>query len=555
MNIIKKLFGQKEQEGSDMPDAPAEQDWFLPEKSREQLKALFVDLVHPVNLHIFTLPGSGDVFNEYLTRFSTDLSKVSEKIILHQHRIGDETARKLSVTYSPTVLLEPERYRIRFVGAPMGEEGRSFLAALLMVSQRDSGLAQASRDMLQTLTEERTVKVFVSPTCPYCPPQAVNAFRCAVERPDMVSAWCIETGQMVELAQRFNVGSVPHTVFNDKLTVLGLEPESRFVAEMIELKDMQAALLAPKHQPGETVHVDCLILGAGPAGLTAGIYAGRAGMKTLILEKGTIGGQVSVTPVVENYPGFTSIPGLALMEVMAAQARQYCEILPEEPISLSAGVSGVSARTASIAIEAKILLIATGAKWRKLEVPGETEYFGHGVNYCATCDGYLYKGRTVLVVGGGNTALTDALYLKNLGVNVAVVHRRDEFRAEKHLVDSVNRENIPLHLNSVVDAIVGDVKVTAVKARSVTTGEVKEIPTDGVFIAIGETPNSEVAARLGCALTPEGTIVVDANMRTNVPHVYAAGDVTGGVRQIITAVGQGGTAALKIFEELAKERS
>ncbi|KAF0233836.1 MAG: thioredoxin reductase [Desulfovibrionaceae bacterium] len=554
MNILKKIFGQQEEEGSDMPDAAPEQDWFLPEKSREQLKALFVDMIHPVNLHIFTLPGTGDVFNEYLRRFSTDIARVCDKIILHQHRIGDDTARKWAATYSPTVLLEPERYRIRFVGAPMGEEGRSFLAALLMVSRRESGLTDATKDILKALDEERIVKVFASPTCPYCPPQAVNAFRCAVERPDLVSAWCVETGQMVELAQRYNVGSVPHTVFNEKLTVLGLEPETRFATELVTLKDMQAELLAPRHQPGETVRVDCLILGAGPAGLTAGIYAGRAGLKTLILEKDTIGGQVAVTPVVENYPGFSNIPGLALMEVMAAQARQYCEILPEEPLSLSAGEAGVMAGTASITIEAKVLLIATGAKWRKLEVPGETEYFGHGVNYCATCDGYLYKGRTVLVVGGGNTALTDALYLKNLGVNVALVHRRGEFRAERHLIDSVERENIPLHLNCVVEAILGDVKVTAVKTRSVTSGEVTDIPTDGVFIAIGETPNSEVAARLGCALTPEGNIVVDADMRTNVPHVYAAGDVTGGVRQIITAVGQGGTAALKIFEDMAKEQ-
>ena len=537
-----------------MADETNQQDWFLPEKSREQLKKLFEELAHPVNLHIVTLPGTGDVFNEYLRRFTTDLSRVSDKIILHQHRVGDEAARQWQVTHSPTVLLEPERYRIRFVGAPMGEEGRSFLEALLMVSRRESGLSEASKAMLEGLDGERIVKVFASPTCPYCPAQVVNAFRCAVEKPELVSAWCVEIGQMYELAERYNVGSVPHTVFNEKLTVLGLEQESRFVAELVSLKDMQAVLQAPKHKPGDTVRVDCLILGAGPAGLTAGIYAGRAGMKTLILERETIGGQVAVTPVVENYPGFSNVPGLALMDIMAAQARQYCEILPEEPVSLSVSGAGVTAQTASITIEAKALLIATGAKWRKLGVPGETEYYGHGVNYCATCDGYLYKGRTVLVVGGGNTALTDALYLKNLGVNVSLVHRRGEFRAERHLADSITRENIPLHLNSTVEAILGDVKVTGVRLKSVTTGEVKEFPTDGVFVAIGETPNSEVAARLGCALTPEGNIVVDADMRTNVPHVYAAGDVTGGVRQIITAVGQGGTAALKIFEDMARER-
>lgn len=536
-----------------MNDEAVQHQWYLPEKSREQLKTLFKELVHPVNLHLFTLAGTNDLFNEFLLRFAADLAHVSDKILIHQHTVGDEKAREWKVTHSPTVLVEPERYQIRFVGAPMGEEGRSFLEALLLASKRQSGLSEESKSLLKELTEERTVKVFVSPTCPYCPAQAVNAFRCAVERPGTVQAWCVEIGQMPDLAERYGVGSVPHTVINEKLSVLGLEQELRFVAELVSLKDAQSLLSAPRHKPGETAEVDCLILGAGPAGLTAGIYAGRAGLKTIILERETIGGQVALTPVVENYPGFANIPGIALMEVMAAQARQYCEIIQEEAQRVSAGPGGVTAETSTLKIKAKALLIATGAKWKKLEVPGEVEYFGHGVNYCATCDGYLYKGRKVLVVGGGNTALTDALYLKNLGVDVSIVHRREEFRAERYLVDSVKRESIPLHLNCTVEAILGDVKVNAVTIKDVTTGKSDQVKTDGVFVAIGETPNSEVAARLGCRLNQDGNVEVDARMRTNVPRVYAAGDVTGGVRQIITAVGQGGTAALSIFEDLQKK--
>ncbi|WP_243359386.1 FAD-dependent oxidoreductase [Fundidesulfovibrio terrae] len=534
-----------------MSEKAKEHQWYLPEKSREQLRELFKELVHPVNLHLFTLKGTNDLFNEFLSRFVDDLAFLEPRIKVHRHTVGDDASRSHKVTYSPTVLVEPERYHIRFVGAPMGEEGRSFLEALLLTSKRASGLSDESKSVLETLEEEREVKVFVSPTCPYCPAQAVNAFRAAVERPDKVRAWCVEIGQMHELADRYGVGSVPQTNFNEKLNILGLEPELRFVGELVLLKDMQAMLEAPRHKPGETVEVDCLILGAGPAGLTAGIYAGRAGLKTIILEKATIGGQVALTPVVENYPGFANIPGITLMEVMAAQARQYCEIIQEEPVSLSATKDAIEARTASLAVKAKALLITTGATWKKLDAPGEAEYFGHGVNYCATCDGYLYKGRTVLVVGGGNTALTDALYLKNLGVDVSIVHRRGEFRAERYLSDTVGREKIPTYMNSVVEAILGDVKVNAVALRDTVTGGTKKVKTDGVFVAIGETPNSEPAARLGCRLTEEGNIVVDSRMRTNVPRVYAAGDVTGGVRQIITAVGQGGTAALSIFEDLA----
>lgn len=533
--------------------APAGYKWFLPADSRKQLTTLFSSLVNPVNIHVFTSAGVNDAYNDFILKFVDDLAHLTDKILFRPHLLGGDEALKRGVTQSPTILIEPDTYDIRFLGAPIGEEGRSFIEAVLMVSLRQSGLSKNGKELLATLTEKRTIKVFVTPTCPYCPPQVVNAFRAAMERPDTVSAWCVESSQMQELAERFNVGSVPHTVFNDSLAVLGQEPELRFLAELISLKDAGSLLSRPTHKPGETLTVDVAILGAGPAGLAAGIYAGRAGLKTVIIERENIGGQVSLTPVVENYPGFASIPGVTLMEVTAAQARQYCEIIQEPPQSVTAGQAGVTVTTPTLKIEARALLLATGATWKKLGAPGEEQFFGHGVNYCATCDGYLYKDRKVLVVGGGNTALTDALYLKNLGVAVSLVHRRAEFRAEKFLQESVQRAGIPLFMECSVEAILGEKKVAAVRLSNLKTRATQDVPADGVFIAIGEIPNSEVAARLGCELTEEGNILVDAHMRTNVPRVYAAGDVIGGIRQIITAVGQGGTAALTIFEDLAKE--
>jgi len=487
-----------------------------------------------------------------MLRFARELARLTDKITVREFSVDSPEAREKGVSHSPTVLVAPDRYRIRFVGAPMGEEGRSFLEALILASRRESGLSALSRQVLKDLKEDRLAKVFVTPTCPYCPAQAVHAFRCAIERPDKVEAWCVEIGQIQDLADRYGVGSVPHTNFNDKFSVLGMEPEARFVGELVLLKDMQEMLAKPKHSPGETVEADLLILGAGPAGLTGGIYAGRSGLKTVILEKGAIGGQVSVTPVVENYPGFANIPGITLMEIMAAQARQYCEVILEAPMSVEAGPDGFTAVTASLTVKARALLITTGATWKKLGVPGEDQYFGRGVNYCATCDGYLYKGKKVLVVGGGNTALTDALYLKKLGVDVSLVHRRGEFRAEKHLQESVKSEGVNLMMESEVEAILGDVKTKAARIKNTRSGRTEEVATDGVFVAIGETPNSDVAEKLGCKLTPEGNIVVDDRLRTSVPGVYAAGDVTGGVRQIITAVGQGGSAALAVFDDLAK---
>ncbi len=554
MNILNKIISALTDRKHPMPEEHQEHTWYLPEKSREQLGTIFREMQEPVNLHVFTQKGVSDLYNEFLLRFLDDVVHLSDKITLHRHALGDEAAQAHGVTYSPTLLVEPERYRLRFVGAPIGEEGRSFLEAVLLASRRSSGLTDESKARLAKLEEPRSAKVFVTPTCPYCPGQVVNAMRCAVERPDLIEAWCVETSQITELGLRYNVGSVPQTVFNEKLSVLGMEPEARFVEELITLQASEQAVTSHVHAPGETLRVDCLILGAGPAGLTAGIYAGRAGLSTLILERGMLGGQVSLTPVVENYPGYVNVAGLALIEIMAAQARQYCEIIQEEPQELTATPEGFSARTSTLKIEAKTLLLATGATWKKLGVPGEEEFFGHGVSYCATCDGYLYKGRKVLVVGGGNTALTDALYLKNLAVDVAIVHRRDTFRAEKHLVDSVTREGVPVHFGCTVERVLGDSKVTGARLRCAGSDATKDMEADGVFVAIGETPNTDVAVMLGCELTEGGDIKVDGQMRTSVPKVYAAGDVTGGVRQIVTAVGQGGTAALTIFDDLTRAR-
>jgi thioredoxin reductase (NADPH) len=568
MNILSKLaahFGK----GNPMNDdsQPTDQSapsgaqpdagWLLPEKHREQLAKLFAGLVNPVNIHLFTRPGQNDQVNDFATAFCRDLARVSDKIVVHPASLDSEEAKKWEANFSPTLLLEPEHYAIRYVGAPLAEEGRSFVETLLMISGRDSGLSKDSRTLLSALDGPRQVKVFVSPTCPYCPSQVVNAFKAAVERPDLVSAWCVDIAQERSMAELYGVGSVPHTVVNEGLTLLGLEPEQRFVAELVTLKDAQSLVASMNRKPGEPLLADLLILGAGPAGLTAGIYAGRAGLSTVVLEKNALGGQVALTPVVENYPGFAKIAGVALMEITAAQARQYCEIMYDAPQSYELSVEGVTVKTAGSEIRAKALLIATGATWKKLGVPGETEFFGHGVNYCATCDGYLYKGRKAAVIGGGNTALTDALYLKNLGVEVVIIHRRDTFRAEQYLQDSVAREKIELVLGVQVEAIVGDKAVTAVRVKDAKTGASRDIPVDGAFVAIGETANTEPAVALGCELTEHGNIKVDAGMRTTAPKVYAAGDVTGGggARQIVTAVGQGAVAAMTVFEDLSRDKA
>ena len=295
---------------------------------------------------------------------------------------------------------------------------------------------------------------------------------------------------------------------------------------------------------------DVIILGAGPAGLSAGIYASRAGLDCVILEKGVPGGQVLTSPTIENYPGFPEIAGMKLMENMAEHAKIYVDIREGEEVLRVRGGDKFEVITTSGRYTSRALILATGSSHRKLDVAGEEGMTGKGVSYCATCDGFFYKGKEVIVVGGGNTALTDALHLSSLGCKVTIVHRRNQLRADKHLQESVIQHKIPILWDTVVDEIVEGNEVTAVRLRDLKTGKVHTKPVSGVFVAVGEVPSSQLAAELGLDMDPGGFITVDRSFRTNVAFVYAAGDVSGGIRQIVAAVHGGAAAALSCFEDL-----
>jgi len=295
---------------------------------------------------------------------------------------------------------------------------------------------------------------------------------------------------------------------------------------------------------------DVIIIGAGPAGLSAGIYAKRAGLECILLEKGVPGGQVLTSPSIENYPGFADISGIKLMETMADHARRYVDIREGEEVLRVRGGEKFEMMTTSAKYTSRAIILTTGSTHRKLEVKGEEGMMGRGVSYCATCDGFFYKGRDVIVVGGGNTALTDALYLNSIGCKVSMVHRRDSFRADRHLHDSVVKHNIEILWNTVVDEIVGEQEVTGVRLRNLKNGTTHIKKTNGVFVAVGELPSSQLAAELGLDMDAGGFVNVDKSFRTNVPFVYAAGDVTGGIRQIVAAVHGGAAAALSCFEDL-----
>ena len=230
---------------------------------------------------------------------------------------------------------------------------------------------------------------------------------------------------------------------------------------------------------------DIIIVGAGPGGLTAGIYAGRQGTRNLILDKGFAGGLGREVPEMENYPGFDNVSGLELTEKMKSQAVKNCELHENEDvleIIKNDDEYRFTVKTDKDSYLSKTVILATGSSHRHLNAKGEEEFKGKGVSYCATCDGFFFQGRDIIMVGGGNSALQEALYLNNLGANVTLVHRRDEFRAQKHLQNQVHEEGINIIYNAVVEEIKGDMLVDAVVLKDTKTGELTDLSISGIFI-------------------------------------------------------------------------
>jgi thioredoxin reductase (NADPH) len=293
---------------------------------------------------------------------------------------------------------------------------------------------------------------------------------------------------------------------------------------------------------------DIIIIGAGPAGLTAGIYAGREGLKSLVIEKNVKGGNANTAPVILNYPGYKSIPGLELLKKIAEQAEKYIEIRENEEITKIERVDKKFHLTTGInEYLTKSIIFSSGTTYRKIGVEGEEKFVGKGISYCSICDGMLFKDREVIVVGGGNSAAEHALHLNDIGVNVKIVHRRDELRAQKYLQDKLREEKIPILWNTVIKEIKGDMFVKSVVVLNRETGAEDEIDVNGIFIAVGETPNSQLAKEIGVEIDSLNYIVTDKDQKTNIAGIYAAGDITGGVNQLVVACGEGAVAAVNAY--------
>lgn len=293
---------------------------------------------------------------------------------------------------------------------------------------------------------------------------------------------------------------------------------------------------------------DIIIIGGGAAGLSAAIYAMRGGMKTLVLEKVATGGQATKTYEIDNYPGFANAPsGPELMQEFLKHAQKYDVEIRTEAVREIENIDGdiKTVKTRKGTYETRTIILATGATPRKLGVPGEAEFTGAGVSYCATCDGAFFKGLDTVVIGGGNTAMEDALYLARFCEHVFIMNRSKNFKASKTLFDKVKAEpRITVYTDMISEGFAGNGRLEKVLARNTETGEQGFINASGVIIAIGITPENTIAKKYGVELCERGFIKTDMYLATNIPGVYAAGDCrVSPLRQVVTAAADGAVAA------------
>jgi len=303
---------------------------------------------------------------------------------------------------------------------------------------------------------------------------------------------------------------------------------------------------------GDQTVYDVVIIGSGPAGLTAAIYTGRAKLRTLILEAGVLGGNAALTDLIDNYPGFPfGIEGSTLMDNFWRQAERFgAELRWEEVQGIESNKGTIFVRTGAALYQTRALIIASGARRRELRIPGEAEYLGRGVSYCATCDGAFFQGVPVAVVGGGDAAVKEALYLSDIASKVYLIHRRQEFRANPTSMEKLGKNpHIEIREDTVIKSIEGEDLLKTLRLRNVRSGEENLLQVEGLFVSIGLVPALGFIG--GLLETRDGYIVTGENLQTSVPGIFAAGDIRSKMaRQVATAVGDGALAGIAVTEYL-----
>ncbi len=540
---------------------------YLSDAVKKEVRTHLARLDRPVRLAYFTQKNACGACREQQLLLE-ELTALSPKLTLEVRELVADApeAKRYGVDKVPaTLVLGDKDYGIRFYGLTGGYEFGSLLEAIVMVSTGKSGLDPQVEALARRIAVSVHLEVMVTLTCPYCPNMVRLAHQLAFVN-DRIRADMVDAAEFPALTQRYGVQGVPRTVVNERPAFEGALPAPEAVMEILKLADppvyevLDTAMRTAQGQRKATEarpegEYDLVVVGAGPAAMAAALYAVRKGRRVAVLGAHP-GGQITDTAIVENYLGMMEIGGSELAETFRHHLERY-------PVAerMHARVTEVRRSAAAFEVQAedgvvyrgRSVVYAAGKQYRRLNIPGESRFIGHGIAFCATCDAPLFQDKPVAVVGGGNSALTAVRDLRGYAREIHLIHVLDKFQADKVLIDEVHAApNVTVHMQMEVREFLGNDVLSGVRLTSVDGKTRYDLRVDGVFLEVGLVPNTEPVSRL-LALNAAGEIPVGRDQSTVVPGLFAAGDATDQRdKQIIIAAGDGAQAALSADRFLAQ---
>jgi len=539
----------------------------IDDKTRTELQQVLQNLVKHVKLVFFTQPNACPSCEQQLELLK-ELAPLSDKLELEVYDFvlhGDE-ARNFKIDKIPaTVVIGKKDYGIRFYGLSVGYEFTSLLEAILMVSTERSGLDPQVEALVESIKEPVHLQVMVTLTCPYCPRMVHTAHQFAFIN-DNIRADMVEASEFPQLVQKYRVTAVPKTIVNEAYSFEGALPEAAVYLEILKAVNpeeyrrvdeavREARSMRNVKQAQEEHLYEVAVVGGGPAAMSAAIYAVRKGLDVALIAK-KFGGQITDTAKIDNYLGMPDVGGVELTEAFRNHLEGFniSEAIGSNVVEVKREDSGFALITEdNLHFKALSVIYCTGKEYNKLGIPGEEQFIGKGIGFCATCDIPLYQDKRVAVVGGGNSAFTAAHDLLGFASEIHLIHRRKDFKADEALVQEVlSAKNVTVHTPMIVRSFLGTDKLTGVRLESIDGKERYDLNIDGVFLEIGLTPNSNPLKGL-VELNEAREVRVNRDQSTSVKGLFAAGDVTDvEEKQISIAVGQGAVAALAAHKYLVK---
>lgn len=508
---------------------------------KNQLASHFASITSPVEL-LIALDDSNK--STELKNLATDLASLSDKFSVRDN--PDQGVRRPSMVVSSPV----NNTQIIFAGVPMGHEFTSLVLALLHTGGHPSKASDAEIEQIKSLTGPLNFEVYISLSCQTCP-QVVQALNLMAAHNQNITATMIDGALFQDEVNERNILAVPAVYLNGELFSQGAVN----LTDILNKVDTKAAARQADALNDKALF-DVLVVGGGPAGASAAIYSARKGLNTGVVAE-RFGGQVADTLAIENFISVKATEGPKLVAQLEEHVKEYgVDVMQNQrAASLTKQDNYQITLENGAVLNAKSVVLATGARWREMNVPGEKEYRGHGVAYCPHCDGPLFKGKAVAVIGGGNSGIEAAIDLANIVEHVTVLEFADTLRADEVLIRKAKSlSNITIIKNAQTTEVVGDGKrVTGLSYIDRVSGDEKSLTLAGIFVQIGLVPNTEWLKGSDVSLTRFGEIEIDSKGATSLPGVYAAGDATTTpFKQIIIAMGSGATASLGAFDYLIR---